>query len=809
MSKHILESLTSAGDDFDVSNHASQILQSCNFTDVAKYVQDLTEADHDLERKLEDHVSTHYQDLLSQATGVERLEAHLSTVSSQAQSLSAAVQRTRSRVMEPYELVRTQTITLARLQETCDLLRRIIRILQLGKKLRSQLQAGPSEIAKAAQSLNELSELWQPEEELSGIDIIEQDQRVLMHARADVEKSADSMLATGMESKNQNQMALALQVYFNLGVLQVKIEELLSKKVKDLSNKMGELLDVQRIVAIANEPTQGPATTSSGGNMPGRPSRTTGSSTLNVSGFRSILWSHFETVLDAGFNACCEMMQLQKILCKKRDLLGNSFFDLLENDKRQVVDLVWSKMLELLKQSLQKGTSTSPLMKETLEGEFPKMVRLFNDLWYRLCQSALTYLVADPSTASGCQLVNPFHEDAGTRHIVRETVLLTYERPYLSKSLSRLFDPINLMFSTSSRDDSTTSLASDQDELRRIFRVVASELSIAHVDQGLLLAVSKNIAKTVHLMCNKSEQMLITETEGAGYPADDYRSNISTVNCLFAFETGIRRCVDESALQDNSEARSVILQSLLKVEVLIKSAIEPLTRSIRDGIDAILLTVHNENFESGEFLNNQQKSPYMKELQTFVSRVSIEFLTPLECKMLLEDHVHNLAAKCVELFVLHVSLVRPIGQSGRSRLASDCSHFESALEPLFNLGQVKDKDPSLIRLRSLQRLLLTDAKDIPTSPAVTEHLLPCSVSLHMLFSYAPPEIKSPHESAGWTIARYITWLDDHPVESDRLQLIQGALEHYVASTRARREKSYAFPYPIMFELLQKAFKSEE
>jgi hypothetical protein len=41
----------------------------------------------------------------------------------------------RSRVLEPYESVRTQTISLVRLQETCDLLRRIIRILQLGKKV--------------------------------------------------------------------------------------------------------------------------------------------------------------------------------------------------------------------------------------------------------------------------------------------------------------------------------------------------------------------------------------------------------------------------------------------------------------------------------------------------------------------------------------------------------------------------------------------------------------------------------------------------------------------------------------------------
>jgi hypothetical protein len=33
-----------------------------------------------------------------------------------------------------------------------------------------------------------------------------------MQARADVEKNADALLSSGMESKNQNQMALALQV---------------------------------------------------------------------------------------------------------------------------------------------------------------------------------------------------------------------------------------------------------------------------------------------------------------------------------------------------------------------------------------------------------------------------------------------------------------------------------------------------------------------------------------------------------------------------------------------------------------------
>ena len=46
--------------------------------------------------------------------------------------------------------------TLFDLQDTCDLLRRIIRIMYLGKRLNSQLQGGAREITKAAQSLNEL-----------------------------------------------------------------------------------------------------------------------------------------------------------------------------------------------------------------------------------------------------------------------------------------------------------------------------------------------------------------------------------------------------------------------------------------------------------------------------------------------------------------------------------------------------------------------------------------------------------------------------------------------------------------------------
>ena len=64
----------------------------------------------------------------------------------------ASVDRLTGRVND--DAMKGQTVTLSRLQKTCDILRRIIRILQLSKKLQIQLRGGEStEITKAAASL--------------------------------------------------------------------------------------------------------------------------------------------------------------------------------------------------------------------------------------------------------------------------------------------------------------------------------------------------------------------------------------------------------------------------------------------------------------------------------------------------------------------------------------------------------------------------------------------------------------------------------------------------------------------------------
>ncbi len=100
----------------------------------------------------------------------------------------------------------------------CTVLDNIVRIQCINNNVRNF-----QEMTKAALSINELTELWVPE--LDHIDIIEQDQRMILHAKSDIERSADGMLGRGMENQNQNQISIAIQVFQNLSILEEKLKK--------------------------------------------------------------------------------------------------------------------------------------------------------------------------------------------------------------------------------------------------------------------------------------------------------------------------------------------------------------------------------------------------------------------------------------------------------------------------------------------------------------------------------------------------------------------------------------------------------
>ena len=56
------------------------------------------------------------------------------------------------------------------------------------------------------------------------------------------------------------------------------------------------------------------------------------------------------------------------------------------------------------------------------------------------------------------------------------------------------------------------------------------------------------------------------------------------------------------------------------------------------------------------------------------------------------------------------------------------------------------------------------------------------------------------------MSRYSNWLDHHKNEKERLQLVKGALEAYVASVKAKNLTQFAPVYPVMLNLLERGFE---
>uniref|UniRef100_A0A673KYJ6 Conserved oligomeric Golgi complex subunit 5 n=1 Tax=Sinocyclocheilus rhinocerous TaxID=307959 RepID=A0A673KYJ6_9TELE len=747
-------------EDFDVKTYTAQAIHHAV---IAEQLAKLAEGISQLDKELHCQVVARHEDLLAQATGIESLEGVLQMMQTRIAALQSAVDRIRTKIVDPYNKIVARTAQLARLQVACDLLRRIIRILYLSKRLQGQLQGGSREITKAAQSLNELDYLSQGVD-LSGIDVIENDLLFISRARLEVENQAKRLLEQGMEIQNPSQVGTALQVFYNLGNLRETIRSVVDGYRTSVQENVINALDIKvltqpiycinavRIVPIFFF----------------KPSVK----------FRSCLKGVFEYI---GLIFCYvpeQVQHLQKVLTKKRDPVSHVdvFIHCIYSGAKAPYVAIFS-LNASCSQLFFLLFSASTFLKQALEGEYPKLLRLYNELWKRLQQYSTSIQGALVSSGAGLDVELPVSEhdaedlftqtkpDYDPEKDLKDS-LQPYEAAYLSKSLSRLFDPINLVFPQGGRNPSSN------DELDSIIKTIASELNVASVDSGLTIAVAKNAAKTVQLFCVKSEQLLCTQGDASqviGPLTEGQRRNIAVVNSLFRLQQAVAKVRTPALIQDTI--------------ALMSSAVQPLLNSVTDSVEAILITINTCT------------------LQGFIARVMNDYFRPLQCLDFLYDSTEIIAQRTITVFIRHASLLRPLGEGGKMRLAADFAQMELAVAPLCR--RVSDLGKAYRLLRSFRPLLFQTSEHIASSQALGD-LIPYSTILHFLFTRAPAELKSPHQRAEWSISRYSQWLDDHPSEKDRLTLIRGALEAYVQSVRARQGKEFAPVYPIMLQLLQKA-----
>ncbi|XP_034019786.1 conserved oligomeric Golgi complex subunit 5 [Thalassophryne amazonica] len=781
-------------EDFDVKTYTAQAIHHAVIAEqLAKLAQGISQ----LDKELHSQVVARHEDLLAQATGIESLEGVLQMMQTRISALQAAVERIRMKIVDPYNKIMARITQLARLQVACDLLRRIIRILYLSKRLQGQLQGGSREITKAAQSLNELDYLSQGVD-LSGIEVIENDLLLISRARLEVENQAKRLLEQGMEIQNPTQVGTALQVFYNLGSLRETISTVVAGYRTSIQEDISSALDIKGLTQPVSSR--------------GAPGRAVLPTPGNTAACRAALWTNLEKLMDQICAACRQVQHLQKVLEKKRDPVTHICFidDITKDGHPDILHSFWTNVTDTLTEEFHQATEASSFLKQAFEGEYPKLLRLYNELWRRLqqysasLQGALTNsgeasLDVGTTETESRDLFTQSRQDYNPEDALKGS-LRPYESAYLSKSLSRLFDPINLVFPVGGRNPPSN------DELDSIIKTISSELNVASVDPNLSLAVAKNAAKTVQLFCVKSEQLLCMQADASqviGPLTDGQKKNVAVVNSLYRLQQAVAKII--SGLGSCPPAAGHVLSSSLEeLQVLMSGALQPLLQSVSDSIEAIIITMHQEDFSGPLSSPDNPDVPcslYMKELQGFISRAMAEYFLHFRCVDFIYEQTETIAHRAIELFIRHASLLRPLGEGGKMRLAADFAQMEMSVAPLCR--RVSDLGKPYRMLRSFRPLLFQTSELIGCSPAVGD-LIPYSTVLHFLFTRAPPELRSPHQRAEWSISRYSQWLDEHPSERDRLSLIRGALEAYVQSVRAREGKEFAPVYPIMLQLLQRA-----
>ena len=196
----------------------------------------------------------------------------------------------------------------------------------------------------------------------------------------------------------------------------------------------------------------------------------------------------------------------------------------------------WRVLASVLYSSILSACNQSNYIKQTFQNEYPKLLKLQNDVWLRLLQLnplidryRYTSTALDTNKSSKQQSQQQPLAYLSSYELLRKC-FYDLENSYLNRSLSHLFDPINLIFSQNSdkpinRADVDTYLKGVQSQLQTLQHDIFNSTSavssalVALKTSNLNVTLSgcssafsdkivANICKSIQMYANKSEQVL-------------------------------------------------------------------------------------------------------------------------------------------------------------------------------------------------------------------------------------------------------------------------------------------------------------
>ncbi|KAL5538089.1 hypothetical protein UlMin_046064 [Ulmus minor] len=735
-----------------------------------------------LESQLRSEVLSRHDELLSQLSSLQHADHTLATVRSAVSSLQSSLRRVRSELSDPLKSIQTQTNQLSNLHRTTELLQHTIRALRLSKKLRDLVSASASDpekldLTKAAQLHCEILTLCN-EYDLMGIDAIDEELKWVKETGEKLRSEAMKLLNRGMEGLNQAEVGTGLQVFYNLGELKPTVEQLIEKYKSIGLKSVSSALDMKAISGSAGGGGFGPG----GIRGSGAPQLGGGAKA------RDALWQRMGSCMDQLHSVVVAVWHLQRVLSKKRDPFTHVLLldEVIQEGDAMLTVRVWEAIVKSFSNQMKSVFTASSFVKEIFTMGYPKLYSMIENLLERI------------SRDTDVKGVLPAISSEGKDKMVAAVEI--FQTAFLALCLSRLSDLVNSIFPVSSRGS-----VPSKEQISRIISRIQEEIEAVQLDARLTLLVLREIGKVLLLLAERAEYQISTGLEarqvnGPATPAQ--LKNFALCQHLQEIHARVSSMITGLP----TIAADVLSPALGAIYGVACDSVTSLFQAMLDRLESCLLQIHDQNFGTLglDAAMDNNASSYMEELQKSILHFRSEFLSRLlpstkttnaSAENICTRLVRSMASRVLIFFIRHASLVRPLSESGKLRMARDMAELELAVGQ--NLFPVEQLGAPFRALRSFRPLIFLDTSQLSSSPLLQD--LPLSTILHHLYSRGPDELLSPLQRNKLTPLQYSLWLDSQG-EDQIWKGIKATLDDYASKVRARGDKEFSPVYPLMLHL---------
>ncbi|KAF9047312.1 Golgi transport complex subunit 5-domain-containing protein [Panaeolus papilionaceus] len=769
--------------------------------DISFAITKLSHNIEDVSKQIRNLITVHHEDLLTQASNASALSGTLTSVQAGLSDLDTSVEKLRAKVHVPYTTLQTLVARLERIHQASDLLRRSSRFVTLARRLQIQMNemkgiesadSATDElatatvmhgkdirdekeraIAKAALSIAELGALLDGSDErdkdpesadatamLLSVNIVAAQVPFIEEAKTTITAEMETMVLKGLSTLNQTLLASSLQTAFNLRILPNLVQNLLSDLSLAVEDRIRNALDINK---ISKEVTaREPAGSTPQNSQMYRSRVRTEPTNVTAPQFSAALWLRLEAMFQEMADCCIKVYALEKVLKMKKDTLSHTVFldeamKVLENTPTATF---WTSLSRSLQKHFQDSSKASSFLQQTLVNGYPKLVRLFHEFFAKISVHTDT-IYSDASQSP-------------------ETILLfrslsTLESQYLAKTSNKINDAVGQAFSASSRSPPGTN------EGMNVARIIVNELDAARFDPLLVRAVAKSSAIALDGILSRLEPLIATDRTAysliGGSALPQQIGNASLANFMYQLWVRLSKLDEEHSMT----VVGIIQPSVQHIFRVLESVMNPLSSAIRREIGAIILKLHRIDFSKPMDANAGMggTSLYIKELTDKMAFIKNEIVGRYSLGDYGRNWVIAIVQHIIRSFVLHISIVCPLGESGKLQMASDMTGLEFALSSFLaesqnkRGGSLESIGKEYRALRAMRPLFFLEDKELASSSHTAG--LPPLIVLHHILVRSP--IPLPHKLHGWQEAEYVRWVDEHS-EEEAWTLVEGGLTHW-------------------------------